>query len=220
MKTLPILLLALCALSAHSFTPNAHAEVRRYLYCSTPDGAQVEGKSGTGIVIFDIDNDHKFVRRIDIPIFIEGLRGFTGCTETKSLYYSTTNRRLGCFDLESEKVVWDKQYDRGCDRSCITPDGKRIYAPSGWWYLADDSGMIVIDPKDGTLLETIPVNWMASLFTLEQRRRSPSSMRALAKHCRRFLPLAKSAYSLSLSPATTAGPTSAWASMWAWTSSI
>ncbi|MEZ5327773.1 MAG: PQQ-binding-like beta-propeller repeat protein [Verrucomicrobiales bacterium] len=161
MKSPTPLLLVLCALSSAWLTSDASAEVRRYLYCSTPDGAQVEGKSGTGIVIFDIDNGHKFVRRIDIPIFMEGLRGFTGCTETKSLYYSTTNRRLGCFDLESEKVVWDKQYDRGCDRSCITPDGKRIYAPSGWWYLADDSGMIVIDPKDGTLLETIPVNTAA-----------------------------------------------------------
>ena len=43
---------------------------KRYLYLSSPDGAQEEGRSGSGIMIFDIDNGHKFVRRINIPIFI------------------------------------------------------------------------------------------------------------------------------------------------------
>ncbi|MDA2929856.1 hypothetical protein MYX84_07915, partial [Acidobacteria bacterium AH-259-O06] len=45
------------------------SQTKRYLYVSTPDGAQEEGRSGTGILIFDIDDGHKFVRRIDIPIF-------------------------------------------------------------------------------------------------------------------------------------------------------
>ena len=54
------------------------SETKRYLYMSTPDGAQEEGRSEPGILIFDIDDGHRFVRRIDIPIFSEGLRGFTG----------------------------------------------------------------------------------------------------------------------------------------------
>ena len=49
MKRIFTLCLALCLISS------ASAEVRRYLYCATPDGAQAQGKSGTGIVIFDID---------------------------------------------------------------------------------------------------------------------------------------------------------------------
>jgi outer membrane protein assembly factor BamB len=134
------------------------AEVRRFLYCSSPDGAQVEGKSGTGLLVFDIDKGHKFVRRIEIPVFKEGLRGLTGSTATKRLYYSTTNRRLGCFDLETEKVVWDKQYPAGCDRSCITSDGKLIYAPTGWWYRGKDSGFLVIDASNGELLKRITVD--------------------------------------------------------------
>lgn len=137
------------------------AEVRRYLYCATPDGAQAQGKSGTGLIVFDIDHGHKFVRRIDIPIFKEGLRGLTGCTATKRLYYSTTNKRLGCFDLENDKVVWDVQYHAGCDRTCITPDGRRIFAPTGWWYKGDDSGFLMIDPKDGKLLKRITVGTAA-----------------------------------------------------------
>lgn len=100
--------------------------VKRYLYLSMPDAAQKEGRSEPpGILIFDIDNGHKFVRRIPIPIFAEGLRGFTGNLKTRRVYYSTTNRRLGAFDLESEKIVWEKTYEAGCDRSSITLDGKK-----------------------------------------------------------------------------------------------
>ena len=108
--------------------------MKRLIYMSMPDGAQQEGRSGVGILIFDIDAGHKFVRRIEIPIFSEGLRGFTGSAKTRCVYYSTTNRRLGCFDVEKEKVVWEKTYDAGCDRSSITTDGKKIYVPTGWWY--------------------------------------------------------------------------------------
>lgn len=154
MRTVLSLLLATLSLPAT-------AEVHRYLYCSSPDGAQAEGKSGTGLLVFDIDNGHKFVRRIDIPIFKEGLRGLTGSTATKRLYYSTTNRRLGAFDPETDKVVWDQQYPSGCDRSCITADGKLIYAPTGWWYKGQDSGFLVIDPQNGDLLKRITVNTAA-----------------------------------------------------------
>jgi hypothetical protein len=104
---------------------------KRYLYMSTPDGAQQEGRSGNGILVFDVDAGHTFVKRIEVPVFKEGLRGFTGNAKTHSVYYSTTNRRLGAFDVETEKVVWEKTYDAGCDRSSITPDGKKIYVPTG-----------------------------------------------------------------------------------------
>jgi hypothetical protein len=137
--------------------PSANAEVRRFLYCASPDGAQVQGISGKGLLVFDIDNGHKFVRRFEIPIFKEGLRGLTGCTTTKHLYYSTTNRRLGCFDLETDKVVWDKQFPAGCDRACITPDGKTIYAPTGFWFKGDNSGFLAINPENGELLKQIPI---------------------------------------------------------------
>lgn len=130
---------------------------QRYLYLSMPDGAQAEGRSGAGILIFDIDNGHKFVRRIEIPIFQEGLRGFTGNATTHCVYFSTSNRRLGCFDLESEKVVWEKTFAAGCDRSCITPDGKKIYVPTGWWYQGEDSGFLVVDAENGELLRRLTV---------------------------------------------------------------
>ena len=148
-----------------------HAAEKRYLYLSSPDGAQNESRSGTGILIFDIDDGHRFVRRIDIPSFREGLRGFTGNAKTHRIYFSTTSRRLGCFDLETEKVVWERVYEAGCDRSCVTPDGKKIYVPTGWWYRGTDSGLLVIDAEKGDVLKRIPVGLQAhnSLTSLDGR---------------------------------------------------
>src|SRR5436190_17940794 len=84
---------------------------KRYLYMSMPDAAQKEGRSDPpGILVFDIDNGHKFVRRIEVPVFSEGLRGFAGSLKTHCGYFSSTNRRLGAFDLETEKVDWEKTY--------------------------------------------------------------------------------------------------------------
>lgn len=147
----------------------AEPPTSRYLYISTPDGAQTEGRAGTGILVFDIDQGHKLVRRIDVPIFKEGLRGFTGSEKTGRIYYSTTERRLGCFDVATDKVVWDRTYEAGCDRSSVTPDGKKIFAPTGWWYSGDDGGLLVIDAAKGDLLQRIQVGPQAhnSLVSLD-----------------------------------------------------
>jgi len=146
-------------------------QTKRYLYMSTPDAAQEEGRSGAGILVYDIDNGHRFVRRIDIPIFKEGLRGFAGNVKTGCVYYSTSNRRLGCFDLVKEKIVWEKTYDAGCDRSSITLDGKKLYAPTGWWYSGQDSGLLVVNAENGELIKRINVGPQAhnSIVSLDGR---------------------------------------------------
>jgi len=154
---------------AFAVTSSAAPPDGRFLYMSTPDGAQAAGKSGNGILVFDIDHDHRFVRRIEIPIFQEGLRGFLGSQKRHAAIYTTTNQRMGCFDLETEKVLWEKTYERGCDRACITPDGKKIYVPTGWWYKGEDSGFLVVDAENGALLERVNVGPGAhnSLVTLD-----------------------------------------------------
>src|SRR5437773_7416406 len=147
------LLLWLTVLSLPS-AAGAESGLKRYLYLSTPDGAQ-EGGSGRGILVFDIDNGHRFVRRIEIP-FKEGLRGFCGNAKRHAVYFSTTNRRLGAFDLETEKVLWERQYDLGCDRACITPDGRKLYVPTGWWWKGTNSGLLVVNPDNGDVLKRLP----------------------------------------------------------------
>ncbi len=56
-----------------------------------------------------------------------------------------------------EKIVWDEQFPAGCDRACITPDGKTIYAPTGFWFNGKDSGLLAIEPENGELRKRIPV---------------------------------------------------------------
>ena len=167
MRILTLMIISFC-LSVASLS---FAETKRYLYISTPDGAQSEGRSGVGILVFDIDDGHQFVKRIDVPIFAEGLRGFTGSAKTHCVYFSTTNRRLGCFDLEEERIVWEKTYNAGCDRSSITPDGRKIYVPTGWWYAGEDSGFLVVNAEDGELLKRIEVGPQAhnSITSLDGR---------------------------------------------------
>jgi len=148
-----ILLLALLSLSVA--THAAESPVRRYLYVGSPDAAQPDTNASRGILVFDIDNGHKFVRRIDVP-FKEGLRGFCGSVKKHAIYYTTTNRRLGAFDLETEKILWEKQYDSGCDRACITLDGKKLYVPTGWWLKSTNSGFLVVDAENGELIKRLP----------------------------------------------------------------
>ena len=105
MKSLRLFAALLWAVAA--VAQAADGAVHRYLYLATPDGAQAESASGNGILVFDLDDGFKFVRRIaDNGLnFTAGVRGLTGCLATHSLYYGTTARRMGRFDLETDQVV-------------------------------------------------------------------------------------------------------------------
>ena len=60
-----------------------------------------------------------------------------------------------CLDMVSEKLLWEKTYDQGCDRMAITPDGTLIFLPSfegPLWYVvrAEDGEVIArITPRSG-----------------------------------------------------------------------
>lgn len=151
MKTFRSLLLS-CVLAL----PALCAETRDLLYLAIPDGAQ-KGGSGAGVLIFDIAKNHEFVRRIDVPVFAEGVRGFCPNAATHRAFYSTTNHTLGCLDLETDEIVWEKKYPAGCDRAAVTPDGKKIYVPTGWWVGEGGSEWFVVDAANGEVLKHIPV---------------------------------------------------------------
>ena len=131
--------------------------LHRYLYVATPDGAQAESASGQGLLVFDIDAGFKFVRRIEGLNLSGGARGLTGCLATHSLYYSTTQRRMGRYDLESGRVLWEHQYSGGCDRSSVALDGSKVFAPTGWWEGSENGGLVVIDGVTGAELRRIKV---------------------------------------------------------------
>ncbi|MDP7455503.1 MAG: hypothetical protein QGF62_02895, partial [Gammaproteobacteria bacterium] len=152
-----LLLTVLCSLAyASTLSAQNQSETKRYLYLSTPDAAQVEGQAdGAGILIFDIDDGHKLVRRIDLPVFSEGIRGFAANLENHSAYFSTQNPRIGAFDLETDQIIWEQTYQLGSDRSSVTLDGKKIYVPTGWWVSGDDSGLLVLNGENGELIKHV-----------------------------------------------------------------
>src|SRR5690349_3787232 len=113
------LVFALCLFASVA----GRAEEKHYIYMTTPDGAQAGG-SGEGVLVFDMDNDHAFVRRIDVPTFKNGVRGVNASAATGRLYVTMNGFRMVCMDLKTDAVLWEKKYDTGCDRGAITPDGK------------------------------------------------------------------------------------------------
>ena len=106
---------------------------RRLLYVVSPGIRNYLEFGGAGVLVFDIDQGHKFVKRIATSASQdakpENIKGVCACAATKKLYF-TTLTKLYCFDLVAEKTLWDKALPGGCDRLAITPDGKTLYVPS------------------------------------------------------------------------------------------
>ena len=106
----------------------------RYLYVAAPGVRDILEYGGHGVLVFDIDDGHRFVRRIPARGIDEGgkplnVKGICASAATGRLYVSTL-RFLTCYDLLTDEVVWERSYEGGCDRMAITPDGRVIYLPS------------------------------------------------------------------------------------------
>jgi outer membrane protein assembly factor BamB len=130
-------------------------EVRRYIYAAVPGIGNDEKTGGVGVLVFDADNGYKFVRRIATwetyrREAIEPVKGIAAHAGTGRLYVSTT-RRLAAFDLNTDKIVWQKGYDADCcDRMAVSADGKTVYVPAfnlPKWY--------VVDASTGNVITTI-----------------------------------------------------------------
>src|SRR5687768_4098809 len=132
---------------------------RRYLYVAVPGVRNYLEYGGHGVLVFDIDDGHKFVKRIATQGLApdgkpSNVKGVCASAKTGRIYISTLDK-LQCLDLVTEKLVWEKSYEGGCDRMSMTPDGKVIYLPSlekDHWHVVDamSGGVITkIVPKSG-----------------------------------------------------------------------
>ena len=129
----------------------ADRAVQRLLYVATPGIRNYLEYGGHGVLVFDIDADHKFVKRIPTAGLDENgkplnVKGICACAATRRLYVSTI-RTLQSFDLTTEKMVWEKAYDKGCDRMAMAPDGKFLYVPS-----LENDHWVVVDGMSGDVL--------------------------------------------------------------------
>lgn len=120
------------------------AEQRRLLYVAVPGIRNYLEYGGHGVLVFDIDQGHKFVRRIPtgglndqkVP---DNVKGIAASARTGKLYI-TTIRTLQCLDLRTDKLLWERTYEGGCDRMAISPDGSHLYVPSfekEHWHVVD-----------------------------------------------------------------------------------
>lgn len=116
----------------------------RFLYVAVPGVRNYLEYGGHGVLVFDVEHQHRFVRRIPArgldakgaPLNVKGICASAG---TGRLYVSTLEF-LTCFDLKTDAILWEKRYEGGCDRMAIAPDGRFIYLPSlekAHWHVVD-----------------------------------------------------------------------------------
>jgi DNA-binding beta-propeller fold protein YncE len=126
-------LILLAAVALLPSTAAAEMPDGRYLYVVTPGIRNYLEFGGAGILVFDIDHGHKFVKRIATDASREpmpdNIKGVCADAASKRLFF-TTRSKLYAVDLVTEKTVWEISPPNGTDRMSITPDGKTIYVPS------------------------------------------------------------------------------------------
>lgn len=126
------------------------------LYVAVPGVRNYVEHGGVGILVYDIDAGHRFLRRI--PTFPQGeeapeaIKGIAASAQTGRLYVTTT-RRLAALDLETDQIIWSREYEGGCDRLAIAPDGKLLYVPS-----LEGPHWTVIDAATGDVLTKVVTN--------------------------------------------------------------
>lgn len=125
----------------------------RFLYVVCPGIRDDVSVGGAGILVFDIDNGHKFVRRIATPASREekpdNIKGVCANAATGKLYF-TTRSKLYCVDLVNDETLWQTSPPDGTDRMSLTPDGKTLYVPS-----FEKDTWNVIDAANGKLVTSI-----------------------------------------------------------------
>jgi DNA-binding beta-propeller fold protein YncE len=135
-----------------ALTP-AQQETHR-LYVAVPGIRNDLQYGGVGILVYDMDAAYKFIKRIptwDVPPgqAAENVKGIAASATTGKLYVSTI-KRVACFDLITEKKVWEKTYDGGADRLSISPDGELLFIPS-----LEGPDWLVVKARTGDLIAKI-----------------------------------------------------------------
>lgn len=139
------------------------SEAGKYLYVAVPGLRRYLEHGGHGLLVFDIEDDYRFVKRIpvagllreDTPDLHGGVtpagqpsnvKGIVVSLATNSVYISNleTMQRI---DLATEEIVWEKEYAGGADRMAISPDGTTIFLPSlekEHWHVVDaETGEVI-----------------------------------------------------------------------------
>ena len=135
------------------------AKEKHFIYAASPGVRNYVEHGGVGIVVFDIDDNYRAVRRIPTWDVVTGkppenVKGIAGSGKTGIVYVSNLTRVVA-IDAVSGKKLWDNAFEGGCDRLALSPDGKILYIPSfegPHWNVANAmTGELIakIEPKSG-----------------------------------------------------------------------
>lgn len=148
---LVVLIAGICGTSSGAAESVEKNSERRLLYVAVPGIRNYLERGGHGVLVFDIDRGHAFVKRIPARgLGADGkplnVKGVVASAATGRLYASTL-QFVTCLDVLTDKIVWEKSYEGGCDRMALSPDGKTMYLPSlekDHWHVVDAlSGEII-----------------------------------------------------------------------------
>ncbi|MDB5015648.1 MAG: hypothetical protein JWQ84_480 [Mucilaginibacter sp.] len=135
--------------------PKKEPSIHHYLYVAVPGIRDYLGYGGHGLLVFDMDHHHQFVKRIKTSGFHpnnkpSNVKGIAVSVPLNSIYISTIES-LQRIDLTSGKIIWEKKMEGGCDRMSISPDGKLMYLPS-----FENTVWNVVDCSTGDVVKKIP----------------------------------------------------------------
>lgn len=125
-----------------------------FLFVAVPGIRDYLGYGGHGLLVFDMDNNHQFIKRIETKGFHSNkkpsnVKGIAVSIPLNSIYISTIES-LQRIDLSTGEIIWEKDIEGGADRMSISPDGKIMYLPS-----FENKTWNVVDCKTGAVIKKI-----------------------------------------------------------------
>jgi len=133
-----------------------------YMPTSGTGGGRVQ--NGSGIMVFDVRNHFRLIKRIPFPWTYpawadpdgDEIKGMEVSAETGILYLASFTG-LHAFDLITEKMLWEQTYGYTCcDRLALSPDSKILYVPElGVARDKGTDGWLVVDALTGKTIKKI-----------------------------------------------------------------
>jgi hypothetical protein len=113
------------------------------------------------MAVYDVDKSFKLLKTISLPQTESGVRGVTVAPSSHLLFIiyggdgNGYNGSVLAYDLVAERVVWTVHLNTGIDSGQVSPDGKRLYiptgenTPSGIWNILDTTNGAVVGTIQG-----------------------------------------------------------------------
>ena len=150
------ILLSCLALSISAEVISASGS-RHLLYVASPGIRNYVEYGGIGVLVFDVDDGYKFVRRIPTWTVPEGkkvenVKGIAASAKTGIVYVTSLDSMIA-INAVTGKTLWSKTYPGGCDRMAISPDGSVLYVPE-----LEGPAWHVVNGATGDVITTIETN--------------------------------------------------------------